>query len=55
VVPVSQQRDEVAEHERAGRESVQQHEGWRICRARFPVEQAAAIDVGVPVMNGWHF
>jgi hypothetical protein len=53
-VLVSQQRDEVAEHERAGRESVQQHEGGRICRARCPVEQAAAVDVGVPEMNGWH-
>ena len=54
VIPVGQQRDQVAEHERASRESVQQHQGRSAGRARFPVEQLMAVDVGVSVVDGLH-
>jgi hypothetical protein len=55
VIPIGQQPDEIAEHERAGGEAVQQHEGRSVTRARFPVEQPLAGNVSVPVVNCVHF
>ena len=54
VVAVREQRNQVAEHERAGREAVQQHDGRSIGRARLPVEQLPSADGGVAVVNGGH-
>src|SRR5207247_9685750 len=55
VVPVGQRRDQVAEHERAGREAVQQHHGRRAGRARLPVEQPPPLDSGVTVVDSRHY
>jgi hypothetical protein len=54
VVPVGQQRDQVAEHEPAGREAVQQHHLRRATRSRLPVEQSPCLDGGVTVVDGCH-
>jgi len=54
VIPVGQPRDEVAEHERAGRKAVQQHDGRRPGRARLPVEHSPAVHSGVAMVDGSH-
>jgi hypothetical protein len=51
VVAVGQQRDQVAEHERAGREAVQQQEDGCVGRACLAVEQGAAVDGCVAVIR----
>ena len=53
-VPVGQFRDEVAEHERAGREAVQQDDDGSVGRARLPVEDFATGDGRVAVVNDRH-
>jgi hypothetical protein len=55
VIPIGQRRDQVAEHERAGREAVQQQQGRRLCRARLPEEQPAAVHGGISMVDGCHF
>src|SRR5690606_6722815 len=54
VVAVGQQRDEVAEHERAGRVAVQQDDRGRVGGAGLPVEDLVAVDCGGPVVYGVH-
>src|SRR6202034_2458476 len=51
---VGQVRDEIAEHERAGREAVQEHDHRSVSRTGLPVEQLMSFDGCVPVVNVRH-
>ena len=52
VVVVGQVGEQLAEHERAGREAVQQHQGRRLGVAGLSVEEPAALDVERAVAGG---
>src|SRR5262249_47894540 len=54
VVAVGQCRDEVAEHMRAGREAVQEHDGRRVGRTGLSEEDLLAFDGHGPVTDGNH-
>jgi hypothetical protein len=54
VIPVGQHWDQIAEHERAGRETMQQHHRRYAGRADLSVEQLLAAYVRVPVVDGMH-
>jgi hypothetical protein len=53
-VAVGEQRDQVAEHVRAGRKPVQQKENGRVSRSGLAVEERATLDGGVAVVDGAH-
>jgi hypothetical protein len=54
VVLISQMWDQVAEHERAGREAVQQHDDRCVGGAGLAVEDPTSADGGVAVVNLRH-
>lgn len=54
VVVVGQKRDEFAEHERAGRKSVQQDDRGGIGGAGLAVEDLVTVDGGGPVVYRAH-
>ena len=51
VVAARQLWNQVAEHERARREAVQQHDRGSVGRPGLPVEQALSVDGGVAVVD----
>ena len=53
-VAIGQLRNQVAEHERAGGEPVQQHQNGSVGRAGLAVEELVSGDGGVPVVNLRH-
>src|SRR5262245_24112678 len=54
VVAIGQCRDEVAEHMRAGREAVQEHDGRRVARTGLSEEDLLAFDGHSSVSDGNH-
>jgi hypothetical protein len=55
LIPIGQQRDQVAEHKRAGWKTVQEHNDWRVGRPRLPVKQPPAVHGGIAMVDGCHF
>jgi len=54
VITVGQCRDEIPEHVRTARESVQEYEDWRVARAGLLVEDFLAVDGRCFVVYGEH-
>ncbi len=54
VIAIGQRGNQVAEHVRAGRESVQQYQRGRVRVAGLTEEQPVTGDRGVAMVDDWH-